>query len=321
MNATEISMDNSTPKISVVICTRNRGEKIAATLESVEANRHPSFEILVIDQSTNDETDNVVRGFHSERAFRYYRTTTKGVGLSRTLGLREARGKIVVYTDDDCTVPDNWLSVIEVFFDQYPQVGIVFCNVEPAEHNDQVYIIPNRIYGQNRLIRKVQDYAREIGLGAGMAVRRDAGLAVGGFDGRMGPGSEFQSGEDLDLSLRILLKGWWVYETPDVSVVHFGHRTYEQFKELTKRDWIGIGAAFAKPVKCRQRQIFIPLAYNVIFMGLINPFKPLLRLKRPQGFKRLLYFWEGFSKGLRTSVNCTNYLYTSEVVDGKETKS
>jgi glycosyltransferase involved in cell wall biosynthesis len=314
-------MENGSPKISVVICTRNRGDKIIATLQSIVANKHPSFEILVIDQSTNDITEIELSRLGFERNFRYFRTQTKGVGLSRTLGMQKAHGEIVVYTDDDCTVPPNWLSVLEGIFDHHPKVGIVFCNVAPAEHDAQKYIIPHRIYKQNRVIKKVQDFAREIGMGAGMAVRREAGLSVGGFDGRMGPGSEFQSGEDLDLSFRILFNGWWVYETPDVSVIHFGHRTYQQFKELTKRDWIGIGGAFAKPVKCRKGQIFMPLFYVAGYLGLIDPFKPLLRMKRPQGFKRLPYFWQGFSKGLKTSVGCDNLLYQYEDVNDKETKS
>ena len=63
------------------------------------------------------------------------------------------------------------------------------------------------------------------GLGAGMALRREAVLAFGGFDETFCPGARFASGDDWDISLRAMLCGWQVYDTAGISILHHGFRT------------------------------------------------------------------------------------------------
>src|SRR5690349_12569414 len=101
------------PAISVVICTRNRGDSIAATLDTIVTNTHSNFEVIVVDQSTNQDTFNAIRRFQSVECFQYIQSDTQGVSRARNIGLARARGDIVVFTDDDCTVPENWLESIE----------------------------------------------------------------------------------------------------------------------------------------------------------------------------------------------------------------
>ena len=109
-------MEETVPQISVVICTRNRGASIVQTLESVFANKHPSFEVIVVDQSTNDETKQAIAPYQQDPCFHYICSDTIGTGRSRNIGLHAARGEIVAYTDDDCIVPVDWLEQLEPFF-------------------------------------------------------------------------------------------------------------------------------------------------------------------------------------------------------------
>src|SRR4029079_1375471 len=91
--------------------------------------------------------------------------------------------------------------------------------------------------------------SRARGMGAGMAVRRRAVLSLGGFDEQLGPGGRLRSGEARDLAARALVAGWWVLQIPDAYVVHHGFRTWVEGRSLTRRDWFGIGAAYAKQLK------------------------------------------------------------------------
>ena len=140
------------------------------------------------------------------------------------------------------------------------------------------------------------------GIGAGMAVRREPIVSLGGFDENMGPGAEFPSAGDRDLAIRALLKGWWVYETVSTSVIHFGYRTWAEGRELTRRDWLAMGAMCAKPIKCGYWQTAIFALYESIGYGILQPLAPLFKGKRPQGFRRFVFFWRGFLQGWQTPV-------------------
>ena len=68
-------------------------------------------------------------------------------------------------------------------------------------------------------------------MGAGMAVRREVLLEVGGFDELFGPGARFMSADDVDVAVRVLLRGWHVYTTGDRRVVHHGFRTLREGRD------------------------------------------------------------------------------------------
>ena len=60
-------------------------------------------------------------------------------------------------------------------------------------------------------------------------------------------------------------------QTPDAFVVHHGFRTWVQGSSLTRRDWYGIGAAYAKQLKCRNLAIVPVIAHEVFWFGLVKP--------------------------------------------------
>ena len=64
-----------------------------------------------------------------------------------------------------------------------------------------------------------------------MAVRRDVMLELGGFDELFGPGARFMSADDVDVAVRVLLRGWHVYTTGDRRVVHHGFRTLREGRD------------------------------------------------------------------------------------------
>ena len=243
-------MDTSPHRLSVVIPTRNRGNQVIATLDSVFENTMPNFEVILVDQSTNQETADAVKPYLEKENFRYIKTDTQGASRARNVGLLTADGELVAFTDDDCTVPQNWLEMIDTVFRTQPDVAVMFCNVIPAPHDQSAGTIPHHTYRISRSIRTLMGYLGTLGMAAGLAVRSSMIKQLGGFDEYLGPGSLFKSGEDYDLAMRALTRSLVIFETADFGVIHYGYRTNEEFRELTKRDWIGIGAAQAKILKC-----------------------------------------------------------------------
>src|SRR4051812_34148452 len=100
----------TSPEVSVVICTRNRGAEILGTIQSVIANDFVDFELIIIDQSTSDVTAAIVEPFLGDERVRYIRTHETGVSRSRNRSLSEARCEFVLNTDDDCVVAPDWIA-------------------------------------------------------------------------------------------------------------------------------------------------------------------------------------------------------------------
>jgi hypothetical protein len=83
-----------------------------------------------------------------------------------------------------------------------------------------------------------------------MGLRRSVWQALGGFDQMLGVGAPLLSAEDTDLTIRALLGGYFIYETPRVAVVHNGFYRRAQRRMLIHKYWYGTGATFAKQLKC-----------------------------------------------------------------------
>jgi glycosyltransferase involved in cell wall biosynthesis len=93
------------PAVSVVIPTYKRASVIGNAIESVLAQSFQDFEVLVADDASPDDTENVVRGFRDPR-IRYLRQTkNSGDAAARNLGVRHASGEFIAFLDDD----DEWL--------------------------------------------------------------------------------------------------------------------------------------------------------------------------------------------------------------------
>ena len=187
----------TTPKISVVVPTYNRGRLLARALESVLAQTEQSFEVFVVDDcSPGDEQARVVASFGDARL--HYRRLPKqqGPAAARNVGLRLSSGAYVAFLDDD----DEWLpeklARQWIVLEQAPrQVGGV-CTAR---------FTINRTTGTAVTTRWAPvDFERPLGLNNGITtssllVRRECFDTVGEFD----EDPSLASSEDFDMWLRI----------------------------------------------------------------------------------------------------------------------
>lgn len=289
----------------MVVCTRNRGERIAPTLRSILANSYTDFELLVVDQSEDDATLDALAPFADDPRVRYERLDSVGIGASRAAAIEIARADVVVSTDDDCVVPSDWIDVMRRVFDRSDQIGMVYCNVVAADHDPEQGFVPTYERDANKLITSPLGKCRARGIGAGMAMRRSAVLSVGNFDPALGSAFPKVVGEEGDVALKLLLAGYDVFETVDTEVVHDGFRSWTDGAELARRNYLGIGLVCAKPVRCG-RWAAVPVAlYEGMVLTLLVPLLDLARLRRPR-LRPFVYFWTGFARGMRHPVDPTS---------------
>lgn len=111
--------------ITVIVCTYNRCESLRRTLNSLAqlSAADVSWELVVVDNHSKDDTAEVVRRFveNSTFAIRYVFEINQGLSYARNAGIRAARGEIIAFTDDDVVVDSNWLCELQRTFDQFDQ--------------------------------------------------------------------------------------------------------------------------------------------------------------------------------------------------------
>ncbi|MBR3565524.1 MAG: glycosyltransferase family 2 protein [Paludibacteraceae bacterium] len=113
--------------LSVIICTYNREKYIGNLLESIANNTLPKseYEILLVDNNCTDNTHQVCADFaaaHQDINFRYLVEPEQGLSAARNKGIREAKGDILVYVDDDALVDVWYLDTFAYFFKQNPTI-------------------------------------------------------------------------------------------------------------------------------------------------------------------------------------------------------
>ena len=132
----------ATPKVSIIVPTYNRADMIADTIDSILNQTYKDFELIIVDNESTDNTEEVVKSYKDKR-IRYFKHQNNGIiAVNRNYGTGKARGEYIAFCDDD----DLWLpeklekQVLEL--DKDSQVGFV-CNNEIAfdnkgEHGERI---------------------------------------------------------------------------------------------------------------------------------------------------------------------------------------
>ncbi len=111
--------------VTVIVCTWNRSQLLKKTLESLTrqiVSPENNFEVIVVDNNSNDDTQYVVETFskHQPNIQIIYRfEPTQGKQFALNNGISSARGEIIAFTDDDIILPSNWINnIIQAFSDK-----------------------------------------------------------------------------------------------------------------------------------------------------------------------------------------------------------
>lgn len=297
------------PVVSVLVCTRDRPVELQRSVLSLLSYQCIEMELIIVDQSDHNDSQDELQALIADGRIRYIRSASRGKGAAMNEGLRIATSPFVVCTDDDCQAPPGWVAGMAALLESKPRVGVAFCRVEAPPHDETKGYVPQYLPARDCLIRSALESRCHRGLGAGMVVRRHALLAIGGVDESFGPRARFQSGDDWDLEIRILLKGWEVFETDKLSILHYGFRTFEQGRQHTQRDWMVLGAAAAKTVRAGNLGL-VRIAMYVLFVDALKPIAgDLVALRTPRGLGRVFAFCRGFIHGLATPVEHSTMIY------------
>ena len=202
------------PKISVVICAYNAADTLDDCLTSLGKLTYPDFEVIVVNDGSKDDTEAVARRYSNVRLIT---TSNNGLSTARNIGLSAARGEIVAYTDADVRVDPDWLTYLVQPFLHSDVVAAGGPNVVPPDDPWVAQCVarapgaPTQVLFDDRIAEHVP--------GCNLAVRRDALLAIGGFNPIY-----LRAGDDVDVCWRLQARGGRIGFAPSALVWHH-HRS------------------------------------------------------------------------------------------------
>ena len=196
------------PTASVVVCTYNGSETIAACVEGVRALDYPDCELIVVDDGSTDGAGELAAA-HGARVIR---TENRGLSSARNTGTAAACGEVVAFCDDDCVPDPHWLRYLVGALREGGDAGVGGPNVPPPDTlvADAVGHAPG---GPMHVL--VSDSEAEHIPGCNMAFWRTTLERVGGFDPRFRV-----AGDDVDLCWRIQDTGGTLGFSPAALVWH-----------------------------------------------------------------------------------------------------
>jgi len=215
--------------ITVALCTYNRCDSLAAALESVAVSRLPqsvSWEILVVDNNSTDQTREVVERFASQYPdhFRYAFEPRPGKSHALNSAIHDTNAGILAFMDDDVQVEPDWLHMLTRIFDDPEYAGAGGRILPASEFTPPTWLETS---ARNALaplamfdLGPVAGRLREPPFGTNMAFRREVFARYGDFRCDLGPrpGSEIRS-EDTEFGMRLLQGGEHLWYEP-AAVVH-----------------------------------------------------------------------------------------------------
>lgn len=109
--------------ISVFVPTGNRGASLARMLHSLSLQTYTSFEVIVVDYKSTDNTKDVIQKYQKKLSIHLIQQKEKGLAKAANLALKQARGTVFIRTDDDVVVSPRWLEAIASTFKSDSKIG------------------------------------------------------------------------------------------------------------------------------------------------------------------------------------------------------
>lgn len=231
--------DAPAKQISIVICTRDRGEALDECLRSVTTQRSAPGEIIVVDNSSDGNAEPICKRFPEVRHLREPRS---GLSVARNTGIRASRGEIIAFTDDDVELHPGWTGAIgRAFADE--SIDALTGLVLPARLDtpaQRIFQLDKGGFGatfvplrfDERFFAETRPYGAHVwkmGAGASMAFRRSLFERIGLFDERLGAGAAGCS-EDSELWYRMLANGGTCLYEPRAVVFHHHRRELAELR-------------------------------------------------------------------------------------------
>ena len=278
-----------TVKISVIIAARNEEEFIGRCLNSIITQSYPKhlFEVLVVDDHSTDDTASIINSYSAQNVKLISLKDFTGDDLNSykkkaiEIAIRQSTGELIVTTDADCFVKENWLKTVAAFYQQHQPVFIaapvsIDCSNKFIEFFQGLDFMTLQGITGASVHKKIHSMCN----GANLAYTKKAFEEVGGFAGI----DNIASGDDM-LLMHKIYKQWpqkvmflkskdaIVYTAPVNSIKEFFNQRIRWASKADKYD---------------DKRIFVVLLL-VYLINVVLLFLPILTIFNPEKLSIINY--------------------------------
>jgi glycosyltransferase involved in cell wall biosynthesis len=281
------------PFVTVAVCTRDHPAGLARCLESIARQDYEHLEVLVVDNAPSTAaTESLVAGQWPQ--VRYVKEERPGLDWARNRAVREARGEVVAFTDDDVVVDPGWVAAIASAFGDGDDVAAVTGLVVPLELETRAQVLFEIYGGFGRGFRRTvyrfgprergHVGAGRFGTGANMSFRTDVVERLGGFDPALDVGTVTNGGGDIEMFFRVLQEGYTLVYEPAAIARHRHRRTHEELRIQLTNHGMGFYAFAVRSVLAypQQRRSFVTFSFWWLLRWIIR--RLLVSMIRPGRF-------------------------------------
>ena len=240
--------------LSVIVPTFNAATTLPALFESLLNQTYRDFEIIVIDDASQDWTSQIARSYKCKFISL---SENQGPAICRNIGAQNAKGRILVFTDSDCRADRYWLENINKFFSKSDTEAIM----------GRVVLMPSRLLGDSisalgfpaggaigfEKIWRVDQYGFTDSLSScNCAIRKNIFEKIGGFDSSF----PYPGGEDSVLAYNLIKMNYKIKYCSNVLVYHDARESLMGFLKWQFRRGI---SSFIFSTKVSEKEKFLSL--------------------------------------------------------------
>jgi glucosyl-dolichyl phosphate glucuronosyltransferase len=237
---------NELSDLSVLICTWNNCRRLAITLEALTACQIPDgvrWELVLVSNNCTDETDRVADEFKRRLPLVYLSEPRPGVSKARNAALKVARGKLLLFTDDDVRPDTNWIAEHWRAYQAHP-TGYYFGGPVESEFEgaapdaELAALAPPSVVGLDLGNTEGVNCGAMKFIGGNWSCPREIVIQLGGCDEEMGQDpstGRVRVGEETDQMRRLEEAGWRPWYLPQAKLAHFVPRSKCTIEHIAAR--------------------------------------------------------------------------------------
>ena len=279
-------------KVSVIIPTRNNPRKIEQNIQALLSGSICPCEVIVSDQSDNDDTEYISTRFDSRLPagiVRYIRQSRTGLSANRNDALKYTSGDFILFVDDDVVVSKHCIALmLAEWVEQWNYDPVVITGrILPAPEFKSADLVTALRQVEARMVFHGKPQMNGVLIGAyfGGSKALFEQFCLSPFDENLGLGARYPAAEDDEFAYCVLKKGIPIVYEPDIFVTHHTKRV-SGWRRMRYLRAIGSGGAFAKHILLGDYGLVINL-FQVIAINLKKSIYALVRFNEPEGTSRL----------------------------------
>ncbi|MBC8495216.1 glycosyltransferase [archaeon] len=212
------------PFVSIIIPVYNSEKTLKKCIQSVLNQNYGYYELIIVDNNSTDNSKKIMKEFQKNNKVIYLFEKIQSIGMARNTGEKKAKGEIILMTDADCVVPENWISEMI-----HPILKNSYDAVQGSQKSATNDFWSKHIQLRSPIV-STPNHSKALGIldTKNFAIKMKALKAIGHSN------TKYPVGNDTALAIQIDMKKMRFFFNKNVKVIHFHP---DSFNSIVKRNY------------------------------------------------------------------------------------